>query len=235
MQHPRFVSGTFNTGFIAEEYPKGFDASMVPHDDPALFIAAAAALHRRFEDRDAQISGQMPGHEREVGEKYTVTRAGVATLVRVVPAEGGYDVLLGEETFAVRTNWRFGEVLMNGSLNGKPFTMQVARSGLKYQLAHNGTQATLLVMSARWAELQSLMPVKQPPDLSKLLLSPMPGLLREIAVTEGQEVKAGEKLAVIEAMKMENVLKAEQDGKVRKVVARPGASLAVDEIIVEFE
>ncbi|CAI08233.1 Propionyl-CoA carboxylase, alpha subunit [Aromatoleum aromaticum EbN1] len=235
MQHPRFVSGHFNTGFISEEYPKGFDASMVPHDDPTLFIAAAAALHRRFEDRDAQISGQMPGHERVVGDKYTVMRGDERSLVTVVPAVGGYDVELGGETFAVRTDWKFGDALMNGTLNGKPFTIQVARTGLRYRLSHNGTQAVLLVMSARWAELQSLMPTKVPPDLSRFLLSPMPGLLREIAVSVGQEVKAGEKLAVIEAMKMENVLKAEQDGKVKKVVATAGASLAVDEVIVEFE
>ncbi len=235
MQHPRFVSGNFNTGFIAEEYPQGFDASMVPHDDPALFIAAAAALHRRFEDRDAQISGQMPGHERVVGDKYTVMRGDERSLVKVLPAPGGYDVKLGGEMFAVRTDWKFGDTLMNGTLNGKPFTIQVARTGLRYRLSHNGTQAVLLVMSARWAELQSLMPTKMPPDLSRFLLSPMPGLLREIAVSVGQEVKAGEKLAVIEAMKMENVLKAEQDGKVKKIVATAGASLAVDEVIVEFE
>ncbi|NMG15013.1 acetyl-CoA carboxylase biotin carboxylase subunit [Aromatoleum bremense] len=235
MQHPRFVSGHFNTGFIAEEYPKGFDASMVPHDDPTLFIAAAAALHRHFEDRDAQISGQMPGHERIVSDKYTVMRGDERSLVTVVPAVGGYDVKLAGETFAVRTDWKFGDALMNGTLNGKPFTIQVARTGLRYRLSHNGTHAVLLVMSARWAELQALMPTKVPPDLSRFLLSPMPGLLREIAVREGQEVKAGEKLAVIEAMKMENVLKAEQDGKVKKIVATAGASLAVDEVIVEFE
>lgn len=141
----------------------------------------------------------------------------------------------GGESFAVRTDWQFGDVLLNGTVNGKPVTIQVARQGLKYRLAHSGAQAEVMVMSARWAELQKLMPVKLPPDLSKFLLSPMPGLLREIAVAEGHEVKAGEKLAVIEAMKMENVLKAEQDGKVKKVVARSGASLAVDEVIVEFE
>ncbi len=235
MQHPRFVSGNFNTGFIADEYPKGFDASMVPHDDPALFIAVAAALHRSFEDRDSQISGQMPGHERVVGDDYTVIRGDERNVVEVLPANGGYDVKLAGETFALRTDWQFGEVLMNGSLNGKPFTVQVARTGLRYRLSHNGTQAVLLVMSARWAELQSLMPTKLPPDLSRFLLSPMPGLLREIAVSVGQEVKAGEKLAVIEAMKMENVLKAEQDGTVKKIVATAGASLAVDEVIVEFE
>ena len=235
LQHPVFISGDFNTGFIAEQYPTGFDAKMVPHDDPMLFVAAAVALHRRHEDRRALISGQMPGHERVVGDDFTVIRGEERTLVRVTPAEGGYDLQIGSERFAVRSDWQFGEILMRGTLNGKPFTLQVARDGLQYRLNHNGAQASLLVMSARWAELQAVMPVKLPPDMSKFLLSPMPGLLREVAVSEGQEVKAGEKLAVIEAMKMENVLKAEQDGKVRKVVARPGASLSVDEIIVEFE
>lgn len=235
MQHPRFMSGIFDTSFIAKEYPQGFDASLVPHDDPLLFVTVAAALHRGFEDRDAQLSGQMPGHERVVGDDYTVIRGEERTVVNVVPASGGYDVTVGGETFAVRTEWQFGEILVNGTVNGRPFTLQMEKNGLKYRMNHNGTQATMMVMSARWAELQALMPVKLPPDMSKFLLSPMPGLLREVAVAEGQEVKAGEKLAVIEAMKMENVLKAEQDGKVKKVVAKPGASLAVDEIIVEFE
>ncbi len=235
MQHPRFVSGNFNTGFIAEEYPKGFDSSMVPHDDPALFIVVAASLHRAFEDRAAQISGQLPSHERVVGDDYVVIRGDDRVAVTVVPAEEGYAVHYNGEVYALRTAWQFGELLFRGCLNGKPFTMQVERAGLKYRLFHAGSQADCMVMRARAAELQALMPVKLPPDLSKFLLSPMPGLLREIAVAEGQEVKAGEKLAVIEAMKMENVLKAEQDGKVKKVVAKPGASLAVDEVIVEFE
>ncbi|NMG64619.1 acetyl-CoA carboxylase biotin carboxylase subunit [Azoarcus indigens] len=235
MQHPRFVSGNFNTGFIAEEYPKGFDASMVPHDDPALFVAVAAAMHRAYQDRAAQISGQMPGHERVVKDDYIVIRGEERCPVTVVPAAEGYAVSHRGETYALRTRWKFGELLFAGSLNGKPFTMQVERAGLKYRLSHAGSQAVCMVMSVSAAALQALMPVKLPPDLSKFLLSPMPGLLREVAVSEGQEVKAGEKLAVIEAMKMENVLKAEQDGKVRKVVASPGASLAVDEVIIEFE
>jgi len=235
MQHPRFVSGNFNTGFIAEEYPKGFDSSMVPHDDPALFVAVAAAMHRAYQDRAAQISGQMPGHERVVKDDYIVIRGEERSPVTVVPAAEGYAVSHRGETYALRTEWKFGELLFAGTLNGKPFTMQVERSGMKYRLSHAGSQAVCMVMSVSAAALQALMPVKLPPDLSKFLLSPMPGLLREIAVSEGQEVKAGEKLAVIEAMKMENVLKAEQDGKVRKVVASPGASLAVDEVIIEFE
>ncbi|HRQ57261.1 MAG TPA: acetyl-CoA carboxylase biotin carboxylase subunit [Azoarcus taiwanensis] len=235
LQHPRFVSGNFNTGFIAEEYPQGFDATMVPHDDPMLFVTVAAALHRRHEGRDAGISGQMPGHERVVGEDFMVIRGEERTPVTVVSIEGGYQVGVGGERFVVNLDWRFGETLVNGSVNGKAVTMQFERNGLKYNLKHNGTEARLVVMNRHWAELQALMPVKLPPDMSKFLLSPMPGLLREVAVKVGQEVKAGEKLAVIEAMKMENVLKADQDGKVAKIVAEAGASLSVDEVIIEFE
>ena len=235
LQHPRFVSGNFNTGFIAEEYPQGFDATMVPHDDPMLFVTVAAALHRRHEGRDAGISGQMPGHERVVGEDFMVIRGEERTPVTVISIEGGYQVGVGGERFVVNLDWRFGETLVNGSVNGKAVTMQFERNGLKYNLKHNGTEARLVVMNRHWAELQALMPVKLPPDMSKFLLSPMPGLLREVAVKVGQEVKAGEKLAVIEAMKMENVLKADQDGKVAKIVAEAGASLSVDEVIIEFE
>ncbi|ANQ83833.1 acetyl-CoA carboxylase biotin carboxylase subunit [Azoarcus olearius] len=240
MQHPRFCSGNFNTGFIAEEFPKGFDASMVPHDDPALLAAVAAYVHRSYIDRAARVSGQLPGHERAVGNEWVVIRLGTDNQnellpVTATPVAGGYAVTLNGETYTIKSDWQLGQALFNGTCNGNEFTLQVERHKMRYRLFHWGTQADFLVMSKRAAELQSLMPVKLPPDLSKFLLSPMPGLLREVSVSEGQEVKAGEKLAVIEAMKMENLLKAEQDGKVKKVVIKPGASLAVDDVIIEFE
>ncbi|THF56225.1 acetyl-CoA carboxylase biotin carboxylase subunit [Pseudothauera rhizosphaerae] len=240
MQHPRFCSGNFNTGFIAEEFPKGFDASMVPHDDPALLAAVAAYVHRCYIDRAASVSGQLPGHERIVGNDWVVIRLGADNqseqlLVTAVPIAGGYAVTLNGETYTIESDWQLGQALFNGTCNGEEFTLQVERHRMRYRLFHWGTQADFLVMSKRAAELQGLMPVKLPPDLSKFLLSPMPGLLREVSVVEGQEVKAGEKLAVIEAMKMENLLRAEQDGKVKKIVVKAGASLAVDDVIIEFE
>ncbi len=126
-------------------------------------------------------------------------------------------------------------MLYQGTLNGEPFCMQVERRGLKYRLFHWGTQADIMVMTARAAHLQALMPHKAPPDMSKFLLSPMPGLLTHIAVTAGQEVKAGEVLAKIEAMKMENVLKAERDCVVDALLAKAGESLAVDQLIISFK
>jgi len=236
MQHPRFLSGNFNTGLIAESYPKGFDASMVPHDDPALLIAVAAAIHRQYQSRNAQISGQMPGHEYKPGADFVVRlEDGTDHEVNVALTAGGWDVSFGGERYAIRSDWQFGQPLYRGTLNDEHFCMQVERRGLKYRLFHWGTQMDLMVLTARAAHLQSLMPKKAPPDMSKFLLSPMPGLLTQVAVVPGQEVKAGEVLAKIEAMKMENVLKAERDCVVDALLAKPGESLSVDQPILGFK
>ena len=235
MKHPRFQSGNFNTGFIAEEYPQGFDASMVPHDDPGLLIAVAAFVHRCYQDRSAKVSGQLPGHERQVGDEWVVIRGGKRHPVVARPVLGGYEMDYNGQKYRILSGWRLGQSLFNGTCNGEPFTLQVERHRLVYQIHHWGTRADMMGMSARAAELLAMMPEKQPPDLSRFLLSPMPGLLREIAVAEGQEVKQGERLVVIEAMKMENILRAEHDCKVKKISAAIGESLSVDQVIIEFE
>ncbi len=239
MQHPVFHSGIFDTGFIPKHYPTGFDASMVPHDDPALLVSVAAYVYRAYTDRAASVSGQLEGHERLVGDHWMVVRLNKEGNehhpVVARPVAGGYHVEYAGKSYEIKSDWKLGESLFNGTVNGEPFTLQVERHKTKYSLFHWGTRADFMVMSARAAELLALMPEKLPPDLSKYLLSPMPGLLREVSVQVGQEVKAGEKLAVIEAMKMENILKAEQDCKVKKIVSSAGQSLAVDEVIIEFE
>jgi propionyl-CoA carboxylase alpha chain len=239
MQNQRFVAGNFNTGLIAEEYPRGFNAADVVHDDPAMLVAVAAAMHRQHLSRSATISGQMPGHEYKPGSDFVVRlEDGSDHEVKVMAAmdgSGGWDVLFAGERYEIRTNWQFGQELYQGTLNGKAFCMQVERRGLKYRLFHWGTQADIMVLTARAARLQSLMPKKLPPDMSKFLLSPMPGLLTQISVVSGQEVKAGEVLAKIEAMKMENVLKAERDCVVEALLAKPGESLSVDQPIIGFK
>jgi propionyl-CoA carboxylase alpha chain len=234
MQNPRFVSGNFNTGLIAEEYPKGFDATDVPHDDPMILVVVAAAIHGRFLHKNALITGQMPGHEYRPSDQFVVLFNGQRYPVTVRSEQGGWVINAGEKTYAIRSKWQPGDILARGSLNGQEMCMQVERVGLYYRLFHWGVQADLQVMSARAADLAALMPVKVAPDLSKFLLSPMPGLLTHLGVVVGQEVKAGEVLAKIEAMKMENVLKAERDCVVEKIMAQPGESLAVDQVIVAF-
>ena len=235
LQHPRFCSGNFNTGFIAEEYPQGFDASMVPHDDPGLLAAVATFARMRYIERAVKISGQMAGHGRSVKKDLVVLMGADKYPVSVSELAGGMRIEQGEKTYDIVSDWRFRDLLFKGTVNGVPVCLQIERRGLRYHITHFGLQVQPMVMTEVAATLLERMPEKLPPDLSKFLLSPMPGLLREVAVQPGQEVKAGEKLAVIEAMKMENVLKAEQDCVVKKVVAHPGASLTVDEIIIEFE
>jgi propionyl-CoA carboxylase alpha chain len=235
MVHTRFMTGRISTNMIAEEYPNGFHAADVPHDDPALLISVSAFLHRRYMDRAARISGQLLGHERKITNDWVVLMGGKQHPVHVDPADGGYDVVYMGESYQVRSDWQFGQPLFKGTLNGTDICIQVERRDMIYRLFHWGSQADVMVLSPRVADLQALMPVKAPPDMSKYLLSPMPGLLTKVTVQVGQEVKAGEELAVIEAMKMENVLRAEQDAKVAKITAAPGDSLAVDQAIIEFE
>ena len=142
---------------------------------------------------------------------------------------------VGDASYALRHDWHFGEILHAGTCNDTPFAVQVERQGLRYRLTHRGTQVDVRVLPKRAAELLRLMPHKAPPDTSRFLLSPMPGLLAEVAVKPGQEVKAGERLVVIEAMKMQNVIMAERDARVAEVLAKEGESLAVDQPVIRFE
>ncbi len=235
MAHPRFVEGRLTTNFIAEEYPDGFHAADVPHDNPLLLVVIAGAMHWAYQERAARISGQMPGLERKVSGTWTVVMNGDHHPVTVVSVEGGFEVVTGGETFRVETGWNLGDPLFRAHVNREFVCMQVERLEVGYHLRHAGTRVDMMVMSERSADLLALMPVKEPPDMSRFLLSPMPGLLVSLAVEEGREVKAGEELAVIEAMKMENVLKAEKDGVVHGVFAQPGDSLAVDQKILEID
>ncbi|GMV55945.1 MAG: acetyl/propionyl-CoA carboxylase subuit alpha [Betaproteobacteria bacterium] len=233
-RHPRFFAGQLTTGFIAEEFPGGFSAADAALDEPALLVVVAAAVHRCYRDRASGIGGQMPGHELKIREDWVVSMRGGLHHVRTTRIDGGYRIDYQEKSYALLSGWRFGDILFRGTVNGEPFCLQVERIGLRYRLIHWGTEVQVQVVTPRVAELLALMPEKVAPDTSRLLLSPMPGLLTQVAVAVGQEVKAGETLAVIEAMKMENVLKAERDGIVEAILAEAGASVAVDQAILRF-
>jgi propionyl-CoA carboxylase alpha chain len=235
MAHPRFAEGRLSTGFIDEEYPHGFRAQDTIHDDPALLVAVAAAVHRTLEDRAALVSGRMPGHERHVGEDFVALMGGAEYPLTATPDAGGVDVVVGGQSYAVRSEWTPGDPLFRGEVNGRPVCIQIDRIGTAYGLSHAGCLAEIRVLTPRGAALARLMPDKPPPDMSRYLLSPMPGLLVSVSVEAGEQVKAGQELAVVEAMKMENNLCAERDARVAAVYAAPGDSLAVDERILEFE
>jgi propionyl-CoA carboxylase alpha chain len=247
LAHPDFVTGNFNTGFIAHHYAGGFRAEDVPHDDRDFLVALAAFVRRKSRERATGLSGQLPGYGVKVGMDYTVISLDQEgnhgyTNVHVdeFTGETGYaSVTVGEKRYKINSPSRLNDVVIAGEVNGQPFTAQMERGSAKNPLAlvvqHNGTKLECMVVSPRMAELYRQMPYKAAPDMSQFVLSPMPGLLVEVAVKPGQKVQAGERVAVIEAMKMENVLFAAADGVVAKVLASKGESLVVDQPIVEFE
>jgi propionyl-CoA carboxylase alpha chain len=247
LAHPDFISGNFNTGFIAKHYADGFRAEDVPHSDPDFLVALAAFVRRKSRERATGISGQLPGYGVKVGTDYTVIALAADGQNRYTPVHvnevagevGTASVQVGSTTYTITSPSRLNDVVITGEVNGKPFVAQMERGSAKNPLAlvvqHNGTKLDAMVVSPRMAELHQLMPFKAPPDMSRYVLSPMPGLLVDVAVQVGQKVQAGERVAVIEAMKMENVLFAAADGVVGKVLATKGESLSVDQPIVEFQ
>ena len=239
LEHPKFVAGDFNTGFIAEQYAHGFRAEDVPHDDPDFLVALVGAIYRRYRERAIGISGQLAGHHVVIGSDFVVVVRGEGGAHRHVPvtlsvAGDVVTVRVAECDYRIAFDWHFGSIRVSGETNGRKFTAQVERQGLWYHVVHNGRSIEAQVMRARAAELLRVMPFKAPADTSKFLLSPMPGLLADISVQPGQKVQVGERLAVIEAMKMENILVATQEGTVAELLATKGESLSVDQPILSF-
>ena len=225
----RFRDGRLTTNFIAEEFPEGFQKGTLPAAARETMIVVAAVVHDR-------LARRATGKTDDAAPRDWMVRIdGEAHEIRVQPEGTALRLRGAVEECRVESDWRPGEALFRGRIDGRAVTVQVDRRGPSYRLTHGGAEVEALVVRPRVAELAARMPEKAPADLSRLLLSPMPGLLVRLAVEEGQEVKSGEELAVVEAMKMENVLRAERDGVVAAVHARPGASLAVDQAILEFE
>jgi len=248
LQHPRFVNGDFTTGFIAEEYPEGFQKDSVQPADPKRLAALAAFMRYRYLEHIKMIDGQLAGHEMVIAKKFVVVtgvKSGsmndpIEVPIRVELKDGIYSVYIDEvdgvSRYDIESHWRPGQICLHATINRtSKITAQVERRGVKFFLVLDGAQYECMVLSPLGAELQRRMPVKLPPDTSKLVMSPMPGLLTKIAVQVGEAVTAGQKLASIEAMKMENTLSAIQDGVIAEICAKEGDSLAVDQLIMRFE
>lgn len=242
MQNPRWRKGNLSTGFIAEEYPDGF-APLTPQGETRdVLCAVAAAIDHLGNQRRRKINQQMSGPQVEFAVERVVSLAGEWLPARVAGAYGGdieVSMLDGKgkqrETYKLESGWWFGDPVWQGKVNGTPTAVQVVPIRNGFALTYRGVQANAYVYTRREAELAALMPEKEAPDTSKMLLCPMPGLVVNIHVSEGQEVKAGEPLCVVEAMKMENILRAERDATVSNILVAPGDSLAVDAVIMEFE
>ena len=236
MAHPRFQSGNITTAFIAEEYPEGFQGATLDADTLARVAASAAAMNRVAEIRRTRISGTMDNHERRVGDDWVVTLQGVEHVMKIAADPAGSTVTFEDgRSLRVSSDWVPGQALASIMVDGAPLVMKVGKISGGFRLRLRGADLKAHVRTPRQAELAKLMIEKLPPDTSKFLLCPMPGLIAKIMVAVGDEVQEGQALATVEAMKMENILKAERKGVVKAVKAVAGASLKVDEVIMEFE
>jgi propionyl-CoA carboxylase alpha chain len=241
MQHPRWREGRLSTGFIAEEYPEGFKPRRAEGEERDVLVAVAAAIDHLHNIRRREISHQMANGAVTFAKRRVVEIGGARQTIEVAGTDPKllHVSFVGEDGIATKTvsvssKWSAGEPVWRGVVAGKAVAVQVRPILNGAILSYRGIQSPVYVYTEREAELVALMPVKQAADMSKFLLCPMPGLVKAINTAEGQEVKAGDALAVVEAMKMENILRAERDGVVKKVNAKPGDSLAVDAVILEF-
>ncbi|MVA25457.1 acetyl/propionyl/methylcrotonyl-CoA carboxylase subunit alpha [Agrobacterium vitis] len=234
MQHPRFRSGKITTAFIAEEFPEGFSGVEPDEASGRTLAAIAAHIHQRREARAAQVSGTMGNHARSIGRDWVVELAD-RRYPLTLSADPGSLTFADGGVVAVDGVWQPGQTLAIFTVDGQNIGLKIDLKGPAIRLRWRGMDVVAHVRTPRVAELARLMPRKLPPDTSKMLLCPMPGVVTGIAVAEGDAVEAGQALATVEAMKMENILKAERRGVVKKLVAKAGQSLAVDELIMEFE
>jgi len=236
MDHPKFAAGEITTAFIAEEYPDGFAGVSLDETELRRVAASAAAMHRVAEIRRTRVSGRMDNHERKVGADWHVTLGGEAWDVTIDARPGGATVRFADGGMhEVEGDWTPGDTLARMSVDGAPLVLKVDKITSGFRLRTRGADLAVHVRTPRQAELARLMPDKVPADMSKLLLCPMPGLIVKIDVAEGEDVQEGQALCTVEAMKMENILRAERPGRVLAIKVVPGASLGVDEVIMEFE
>ncbi|WP_372917566.1 biotin carboxylase N-terminal domain-containing protein [Sandarakinorhabdus sp.] len=235
MQHPRFQAGAnVTTGFIADEYPDGFHGAPVAPETHDALIATAAIIHTEIVAREQLIDGQLSGDGAIYGVNWIVDLDGVHVPVEITGEAGNHEVLVDGRDLVVQSGWRIGDNLFSGTVNGGAIAIAVERKGSFITLTTRGGAHKCRVLTPRAAQLARHMIAKVPPDMSKYLLCPMPGLIVSIAVAQGDRVEAGQQLATVEAMKMENILRAEKAGVVAKLLAKPGDSLAVDAVIMEF-
>ncbi|MGH6727013.1 MAG: biotin/lipoyl-containing protein, partial [Pseudolabrys sp.] len=238
MVHPRWRAGKLSTGFIAEEFPDGFHAIAPEGERAEVLASVAAAIDHVLGERKRRISGQMAGRNVTRESRRAVWLGDTEYRLEVKRETGTVGVRFsGQKKDRLRhlfSDWKPGDPIWSGTINSEPVAVQVRPIPNGFALAYRGVEAKAFVYTEREAAYARLMPVKKKADTGKQVLCPMPGLVVSIAVKEGQEVKAGETVAVVEAMKMENVLRAEIDGTVKKINAKPGDSLAVDAVILEF-
>ncbi len=233
--HPRFQAGDMTTNFIAEEYPEGFEGGLLRDEVKEAMIVAATFINAVVKSRASQIEGQISDPIGPQDKRWSVVLGGETTTTMIFPYQDHSEVAVGPKSVEIICDWMPGEHVFHARIDDTDYAMEVDNLPLGWALTCDGVTRDVLVLSERAASLYALMPEKVAPDTSKYLLCPMPGLIVSVAVGVGDIVKAGQVLAVVEAMKMENILRAEKDATVKSVSAAAGDSLAVDAVILEFE
>ncbi|TVR81039.1 MAG: acetyl/propionyl/methylcrotonyl-CoA carboxylase subunit alpha [Rhodospirillales bacterium] len=239
MANPRFLAGDISTSFIEEEYPDGFVPASLQDSEVEAVIAAAVLMHLRYLHRMAHVTGALPGYRRQIGHDWVVVVDGAHYPVSVTPVAGrgpeeGFDIDVSGHLLSVHSDWQVGDPVLRCTVNAKPQRFTVERNGLGYRLHHMGAETDVVVYRTSVAALAKLMPERKAPDMSKYLLSPMPGMLKSMAREEGEKVGLGDEIAVVEAMKMENIIRADTAGTIAKFHVKPGEPLSVGQIIAEF-
>ena len=236
MDHPKFVKGDMTTAFIAEEYPDGFAGVILEEAALKSIAASCAAMNRVAEIRRTKVSGRLDNHERKVGDDWVVTLQGTSFRVKIDADPKGSDVVF-EDGLSLRVSgdWTPGKTLADMTVNGETLVMKIGKISGGFRVRSRGADLKVHVRTPRQAELAGWMIEKLPPDTSRLLLCPMPGMIVKVDVAEGEEVQEGQALCTVEAMKMENILRAEKKCTVSQINVSAGESLSVDDVIMEFE
>ncbi len=235
ISHPRFKIGELNTNFIIDEYPEGYDPSSINHVDIGLYVCVVACLHFIHQERELKISGQLHRTLQKPLNEWTVIIAGQRHEVNVVSVDTGFTVVLDDTVNNIQTNWKFGDPIFESKINDTEVCIQVDCKSFGYNISHSGCQIEAVVLNSKASKLYTFMPEKLKVETFQYLYAPIPGLLTSIEVKKGEKIRVGQKLAVVEAMKMENVLYAMRDGSVKNIVASPGDILSIDDVIIEFK
>jgi propionyl-CoA carboxylase alpha chain len=235
MAHPRFASGDLSTNFIADEYPDGFEGVELSEETTQTFLATAIFVYLRDAHRATSISGQIPGRQRQIGTRWVVSIGDANFSVHVRDRKEGYEVRHDDQQINVSSNWSLGNNLFQGMVNGKQASIRINHIPGGYCLTHAGTTAHVTVRSPRVAELGRFMP--EPQEEAKIpgISAPISGMVVEVKVKDGEKVTAGQDLIILEAMKMENILSAEKDAKVKRVYIKDGENVQADQLLIEYE
>ncbi len=236
VDHPEFLAGDLSTNFIQDHFPEGFNPSDKSPANPNTMVAIAAGIHSRYQNRMASLSSPPSEASQRCEHNWVAVLSDNSQVVNVYTYSDvtDFEVSIDGKTVCVETTWQFGQPVFHGTVDGEEINLLLERNNLGYRLWHNGSECTISILTPTAASLLDIMPVKQAADTSRFLLSPMPGLLSQLLVEAGQSTKADQPLAIVEAMKMENVLRAQRDATVAKVLAKVGDTLEVDQPILEF-